>query len=1155
MIASDAPFREQRHPDQQHQQQLSSEYRVEPEQLSSSSSEESTSRPSCADDRLNRASLTPAPLTPIKEAQAATLVDENNVSTTSNESAVDRSAGSEESGGPALDDEDDDDDVEQDRESNCDLAEGEPDIIRDPDYNPEAEYLSDPDFHDERPGKKGLEEIKAEQRKRRESFRNKTSSSPRIPEEGVNLASEDELEEGHLEVSGRPEKAAAQVEAEERKLPLSLEADHSEEEGESGACNECEPIRATSATVSEQVYVQSVSISSPAASERRSELCELPSESSQLTQFSSNQVTATEDRAEHFADDESTLAGDLGSLVQQQQQRESGNNSYNAQNIPGPNSTDSSLSQQESESEVDDKQLGEDEDSTLRSIEEVSRVQQPSSRRHESLDDVSWIDSDEARLSEKVNGSKEDRSRLVGLLSAYCRQLVEHIHGEAVRQIESIIARDQSGEIATLSLMHAFEIKSQLQPAPKSDDSSASSRRESECTKVCAKKVYTSSMYYNDQRDSFPTIEQQVERSRSIADRLEGGESAPTNGGGGSQQRGPRELDRRASSMFRRRRERMRCFTIGNPIEESESEQTEESSQSMAAQRRLRRASLESVSSSRQRNSLAQRGANCEQLELDDQCQRRVSIDLGECDKFNSLSLSLTDTEYEAPKVKRRALPTRATTTPLSERRQRHIECFNSQVDGDSKAASEAADEPTYKPFLDSSTLKDIQKLRLWSPSEEFNEHNSVSPEICLKLVQDLKSSTSPGGDRGDAEAADETRADSPESPASKGRKLFERLRLQSSDWIVTAPEMKLEIEHEARAEPTHKVSAGCESLSRASISEETVMVADESSNEQFVAEILPVVSSHMQPKLELATVTRTPSFSTSSWRVIECESPDLLTSRDEPDDDDSGGATLLGDDTVAPPGGDRDGKQAETRGRQLCADDREGVLFASLTKAHNRQLHQATTLEWRPQVMTPIQLTTEELDDEGQFVGANGITDETRPVSHTRANSLSPIRASEPRDDSIFPTAASPPRRRSNDSGSQSSVANNYQQLVEQSNRQYRSYYYPHGSEWVGGAEERCTYKTNGRESFGGELRDRRAPGEGDIFECRKVDSRNRRAADHYRWLGWRRPESEPAARACPARPEFASRGANASSYPAFAPGLWRPDEETPGKSGESRP
>lgn len=237
---------------------------------------------------------------------------------------------------------------------------------------------------------------------------------------------------------------------------------------------------------------------------------------------------------------------------------------------------------------------------------------------------------------------------------------------------------------------------------------------------------------------------------------------------------------------------------------------------------------------------------------------------------------SLTDTEFEAPLQAQRLRGGGggSQAPPSGRRRRRKLSRANTDVATSQRQSS-------YKPFLARDTLGADGSLR--------NEHTNVPPEVCRRLAADLASPRA----------------------SSKGVRLFARRRMQSADWIVCGSEPRSDV-----SKPTNEANAleapEDERLRAASMDTQQpmiVMVADESGAQvvEFAAavETLPPppppsttdradgekeptrppgewggVDSHSLRvgRLKRATVTRTRSFSASSRRVIECDSPDLLT-------------------------------------------------------------------------------------------------------------------------------------------------------------------------------------------------------------------------------------------------------------------------------------
>lgn len=841
----------------------------------------------------------------------------------------------------------------------------------------------------------------------------------------------------------------------------------------------------------------------PVISSRVAELRRLSS-STQDNELSSSecQVTASEARPELYAE-ESTLAEELTSIQDDEQESQSSCmlvDSLTPQNDDGDDYDELNATGSEGGSRlvgtVIDEMTGSA--ATLMQINQET-VGCQSIQQQESLDDIeSEVLDLQPELGEVKNQSTTDSScssnntnhkkilvnrhlddtekktkMLIDLVSDYCDKLVEQIKDEAFKQIDLITLKKQN--IYQLNLAHTFEVSSE-QFNETIDETG---------TRENSKKIYTSSLYYNDNQDSFPTIEQQVEQCRTIARQLEGegfpqGQLKNIDSQQDSQKNDYQTTNdvlirkkseninksKQASLMFKRRRDRMNRFTFEGSSENADNDGCDNENDGQK-QTRTRRASLEPsilFSTTNQDERLSFNKANVTQY------LESVRSDTEET--------ALTDTEYEAPRVRRRATPARATTTPFRELRRtsRHVEMemkdnikrdedtypvvgsdvniaaekryesSQAQID-DGKDRSNQLSKVKFKPFLDSTTLKDIERLRHWSPYGAFNEHNSVSPEECLKLVQDLRSSSSVDVASTSSVAVSYKQrkeslieidnADNNNIALSKGARMFERRQLQSSDWIVcgndddgdSTPTSKDDEKRKSKLNsslidqlPINLSQQGVEiekTVSRPSLSEELLMVADES-GEQMV-ELVPLVMSHAQPKLETATITKIPSFSASSWRVIECESPDLLTSHDGDDfNQDTTPHSEFCDDKTEDQIEDEEisvgysnrGTSADVSAssdlaaaavaaaipaaiqeapifrEELAADidsipgqtlniendyyyddvgnkrlDFNGYCGATVMRvrpqSRSNELHHATTIEWRPQVTTPARLST----------------------------------------------------------------------------------------------------------------------------------------------------------------------------------------------------
>jgi len=820
-------------------------------------------------------------------------------------------------------------------------------------------------------------------------------------------------------------------------------------------------------------------------SEKLSGITEIHLASGDEENSSEFQVTASEARPELFVD-ESTIADDLTSLDVSQM-------IVINSDIEG-SSTESELQCYPSQNKLASKIAG-------------SAAPNMNAHRQESLDDIesSVFDASPEITDEKWDSSGEIRAS-TEVIRSYCTKLLQMVEEEALEQVDRL-----SSNRIPLTVNETAE-------------SSTSDREHEQGLVAASKKVYSTSMYYNDNKDSFPTIDQQVERCRSIVRQLEDGfREDPSDRTSLSdarwalkedavastdvisddpamhEQSGERsKSSQRASTMFKRRRERMSKYTFGNSIEEMESETGGGVGGSRQAAHRVRRASLEPVSLSN--------GLRSKRSSTSDKRIVLSQIGAGPSLESEGERDVLTDTEYEAPKVRRRSVPTRATTTPFSERKSRHIEVEEgaasaATIGGPIKGGqnSEQTVKAKYKPFLDSSTLKDIEKLRLWSPYGECNEHNSVSPEICLKLVQDLHSATrcetKPVCQDEGGPVSASFQVEQGSLSVSKGAKLFERRKLESSDWIIAGLRASTSNEEETGAQVSNSWSLGVagseqtQNASRPSLSEETVMVADESGAP--IIELVPVMS-HAQPKLELATITRTPSFCASARRVIECSSPELATDSTEPASDMSDlqfGASEKDGPAEAGRLALVEGRQGEERpselasGGQLTRSKRDedttgsssptsgAILYdsgnsnepticdvdsikscASATVARVRpqsrssELHQASLLDWGSRVSTPTWMSTlqcERLDEERTLVRYKQRLPTTMETFYTSPRHQTAQTEGRRRCASLSHESEFEPRPRS----SVSALRQSYQNLVEQTNSKsasYRSYHYP---------------------------------------------------------------------------------------------------------------
>lgn len=441
-------------------------------------------------------------------------------------------------------------------------------------------------------------------------------------------------------------------------------------------------------------------------------------------------------------------------------------------------------------------------------------------------------------------GLTEKRGHLMELVADYCDQLVEIIKSEAFERVEQVLKSQQVAQIDQLSLAGTLETNfGYSEPAKISDQpmERAESEQGPQQVRSSESRIYSSSLFYDDKRDSYPTLDEQVARCQTIAKQLTATVGAESDGcahvsqsdvtsaklvdpSPGSDVAPVSSESRagRASRMFWRRRERMRQFTFS-------------SSSSFEADERHRHAD----SSQRTRS-------------ISDASSSEASRRLGYCSLRGGAA---TDTEYEAPGVR----------LPRGQEEDERV------VSGTCR--DRAGFKSRYRPYLDPTMLKDIERLKNWSPRVDFNQHANVPPELCQKLAADLRTL----------------------SATNRGSKMFEQRQMHSSDWVVAGEEVReaseVGIKEQASRPETGqsldelpplpppdsplgqgaKPQGGCR-LSRPSISESTVMVVESECPEQLV-ELAPVVSSHSRPKLELAKVTKTPSFSASSRRIVECDS------------------------------------------------------------------------------------------------------------------------------------------------------------------------------------------------------------------------------------------------------------------------------------------
>lgn len=396
----------------------------------------------------------------------------------------------------------------------------------------------------------------------------------------------------------------------------------------------------------------------------------------------------------------------------------------------------------------------------------------------------------------QLAGAKEQQDRreaLMELTGDYCDELVASLAGEALSQVQRALDLGQTGQV---DMRIAPETQAgRSQEAPGADNPPDARRfpcelraREQSDEQATGagstgrRHLYASSLFYDDKRGSYPTLEEQVAKCQTIAKQLAVAMEPIETGAGHFAGQASSE---RASRMFKRRRDRMRHFTV----------------------------------------------SSCSSLEL-------------------------------APDVKRPAGLERAQSIAEA---------------GQAWPAILAG--ARYRPYLDATALKDIERLRAWSARADFNEHGGVSPEVCQRLAAQLRGEgeLAAGGHEGGA--------------ACRGSRMFGLRRMQSSDWIVAGaedPAGEAGCAGPARAaqwrpttegspagshQPGQPEASSGRHLSRPAMGGEETMMATESDCQEQLVELAPVFLSHSRPQLELAKVTRTPSFSVSSRRIVECDS------------------------------------------------------------------------------------------------------------------------------------------------------------------------------------------------------------------------------------------------------------------------------------------
>lgn len=769
-------------------------------------------------------------------------------------------------------------------------------LISDQDYHPEREYFSDPDFHDERPGK-------------RSSTTNASSSLSR----SLNSTITTNLDSIAFEGSSFDESDGSQhkIETLEESQEVAKRSDDQSQtikdddiasESSSGQFEKIGGLKIKS--------VEVISLGPESSLSNRQEQDRNQVESCSNEESVDSQLIHNE-------------AGTNPSIISEKEIDQVGLEP----SLHGEEHTENLCKDVDVESDRDKqvKQEASVNSATNNDAEQCrpkvlidDQIEAPNNNKEASNNEVD----DENLVRDEATKLELRRQQIMELVSDYCDKLVELIKEEALKQVDFILASskqdpaattDQKASIEQLSISNRFEssslskIESKI-PADKMNHDSEQLVNDQQVQKISCRRIYTSSLFYNDKQNSFPTIEEELDRCQTIVKQLEFGLDAPTNdicdeteelsevkarpagSSSCSTKIQPSELAQhrqadRASLMFKKRRERMRHYTIGSSYEMANLELDTISETCNDEDRpvwRRRTKSLCGPSTSLTNTDFL--------LESESVESRRSSSGLDQVlDERTSTVEAFTDTEYEAPRVARLG-PRLQTETGSDDYQNRETRLSNA-----------TNTRPKYKPFLDSTTLKDVERLREWCPKLDFNQHQSVSPETCQKLVEDLKTGAVKDG-------SNEQRRST-----NRGALLFERRQLQSSDWIVSSEANEQQDEdsvcqkgtvqepdssqenYNEEDEKSQLINSGETSqgkdladdktsfardsiggavLSRPSIAEETVMVAENACQEQLV-ELAPLVLSHQQPQLELATVTRTPSFGTSSRRIVECDSPD----------------------------------------------------------------------------------------------------------------------------------------------------------------------------------------------------------------------------------------------------------------------------------------
>lgn len=268
--------------------------------------------------------------------------------------------------------------------------------------------------------------------------------------------------------------------------------------------------------------------------------------------------------------------------------------------------------------------------------------------------------------------------------------------------------------------------------------------------------IYNSSMYFDDRQNTYPTIDKQVKLCKEISANLQ------------ERQDQCEELKSRSKSrgrdMFIMRRERFRVqsdnakqVAITRSFDCDQSEVAAATPPKMVTNNWGRRCSLpaEHLAYSKRVIPSWTTGTDIVSNKL---TSRRLSLE------------NHTDTEYEAPQIKLRASPARATTSSPALKRR------NKLAREVIKFAEMAQPPASLRPYLDASSLKSIELLRnirattttAPEPDQnlEVNEHQVVSPQLCSQIARSLSQ---------------------PDWRSSRGAILFAKRKLESPQWILGA--------------------------------------------------------------------------------------------------------------------------------------------------------------------------------------------------------------------------------------------------------------------------------------------------------------------------------------------------------------------------------